>query len=210
MESMKRGREVRVLARQCKLNHDDISFTTPGLPGGTLKQRGRRLSIRFVKKMVGDGEYTRPDFSKWFQDEEAPQVPPFLGYFDVSATGFAWREPRPEQIERRRAAMDDVLIFDVLLTSGGIHQPVELFPPHDVDDLVRLLEAIDGSHYDILKRECLVYWLLKWHQDGREERFRNDRCLPPQFTALADAYWHLDTGVNVAVSLIHWFYDACS
>ena len=160
--------------------------------------------------MVDADEYTGQDLSKWFQDEEAPRVPPFLGYFDVSTTGFAWREPRPEQIERRRAAMDDVLIFDVLLTSGGIRQPADLFPPHGVDDLVRLLEAIDGSHYDTLKRECLVYLLLKWHQDGREERFQNDRCLPPQFTALADAYWHLDTGVNVAVSPIHLFCDAWS
>lgn len=98
--------------------------------------------------------------------------------------------------------MGDVLIFDILLTSGGIRQPDTLFPPTGVEDLLRLLNAIEDSNYDTLKKECLVYFLLKWHQDGREERFLLERCLPPQFTALADAYWYLDTGLNIPVRLL--------
>ncbi|KAG5641726.1 hypothetical protein DXG03_004317 [Asterophora parasitica] len=100
--------------------------------------------------------------------------------------------------------MDDKFIFDILLTSGGIEKPDTLFPPRDVDDLIELLRAIEDSVYDILKKECLVYYLLKWHKDGREERLQIDRCIPPQFTALADAYWHLDAGVNIprAVSIL--------
>lgn len=113
---------------------------------------------------------------------------------------FAWRTPRPEQIERRRAALGDLLIFDILLSSGGIGEPDTLYPPPDVDSLIRLLDAIESSNYDTLKKECLVYFLLKWHQDGREEKFQTERCIPPQFTALADAYWHLDSGINVPVS----------
>lgn len=96
--------------------------------------------------------------------------------------------------------MGDVLIFDILLTSGGIRHPDALYPPTNVEDLLRLLNAIEASHYDTLKKECLVYFLLKWHQDGREDKFQAERCIPPQFSALADAYWHLDTGINVAVS----------
>jgi hypothetical protein len=112
---------------------------------------------------------------------------------------FPWREPILQEVETRRACMSDRLIFDILLSSGGILQPDTLYPPKDVESLRRLLDAIQNSTYDALKKECLVYFLLKWHKDGREERFRHEKCIPPQFTALADAYWHLDTGLNVAV-----------
>ncbi|KAI0370517.1 hypothetical protein BV20DRAFT_966404 [Pilatotrama ljubarskyi] len=127
-----------------------------------------------------------------------------LQYFDLSEEQFAWRAPRPKEIEVRRAHMSDMLIFDILLTSGGIRHPDTLFPPTDKDSLERLLDAIRHSTYDTLKQDCLVYFLLKWHQDGREEEFREKRCIPPQFAALADAYWHLDSGINVAraVSLL--------
>ena len=126
---------------------------------------------------------------------------PVINYFDVSPTGFAWRQPRPQQIEARRAAMSDRLIFDILLTSGGAIRDADLiYPPTDPQGLRRLLDAIGSSHYDALKKNCLVYFLLKWHQDGREEKFAKVCCIPPQFTMLADAYWHLDSGINVPVS----------
>lgn len=73
-----------------------------------------------------------------------------------------------------------------------------LYPPHDLEGLHKLLQAIDNTTYDTLKRDCLVYYLLKWHKDGREERFQMNRCIPPQFALLADAYFYLDTGVNTA------------
>lgn len=95
--------------------------------------------------------------------------------------------------------MYNTLIFDILLTSGGIREPYLLFPPEDVESLRTLLDAIQSSTYDTLKKDCLVYFLLKWHQDGREKDFQQQRCIPPQFAALADAYWHLDTGINVPV-----------
>jgi len=79
-----------------------------------------------------------------------------------------------------------------------------LYPPTDVPSLLHLLQAIENSNYDTLKKDCLVYFLLKWHQDGRETQFADERCIPPQFSALSDAYWHLDTGLNVplAVSIL--------
>ncbi|TFK72079.1 hypothetical protein BDN72DRAFT_895067 [Pluteus cervinus] len=123
--------------------------------------------------------------------------PIFLEYFALSPQDFAWREPRPGEITNRRVKMTDKLIFDILLLSGGIPDPDLLYPPKGVEGLERLLEAIDASHYDALKKECLVYFLLKWHEDERAERFQVDRCIPPQFTALASAYWHLDSGINV-------------
>lgn len=121
--------------------------------------------------------------------------------FEFLPEKFAWRVPIPRQIEDRRARMSDVLIFDILLSAGGIKQPDALYPPRDMESLKRLLDAIEETRYDGLKKDCLVYFLLKWHQDGREDRFKEDRCIPPQFVALADAYWHLDSGINAAVSV---------
>lgn len=97
--------------------------------------------------------------------------------------------------------MSDLLIFDILLSSGGIRQPDTLWPPTDPESFHRLLDAIEDSSYDALKKDCLIYFLLKWHQDGREERFREDRCIPPQFAMLSDAYWHLDSGIHVEVRI---------
>ncbi|KAF8903312.1 nuclear pore complex assembly-domain-containing protein [Gymnopilus junonius] len=121
---------------------------------------------------------------------------PFINFFDVS-NNFPWQDPCPEQIRLRRADMNDILLFDILLKSGGIEEIYSLYPPVDEARLRELLEAIESSSYDTLKKDCLVYFLLKWHQDGRERHFQQQRSIPPQFAALADAYWHLDTGINV-------------
>jgi hypothetical protein len=119
--------------------------------------------------------------------------------FDRSPDDFAWRYPACDQIEARRAQMNDQLIFDLLLSTGGILRPDSLYPPTDVDSLEVLLDAIRDSTYDTLKKDCLIYYLLRWHQDEREEVYRDDKCIPPQFVLLADAYWYLDTGFDVAV-----------
>lgn len=92
--------------------------------------------------------------------------------------------------------------------SGGIEEPYLVYPPEDPQSLQALLDAIESSSYDTLKKDCLVYFLLKWHQDGRERTFQQQRCIPPQFAALSDAYWHLDTGINVPVRLHHPCYAA--
>jgi Nuclear pore complex assembly len=122
-----------------------------------------------------------------------------MSLFDLSSEGFPWRAPRPHEIETRRAQLSDLLIFDILLSSGGVRQPDTLWPPTDPASLRRLLDAIEGSTYDALKKDCLIYFLLKWHQDGKEERFREERCIPPQFAMLSDAYWHLDSGIQLEV-----------
>lgn len=97
--------------------------------------------------------------------------------------------------------MSDRLLFDVVLSAGGLHDPPSHFPPSDTNALTKLLKTIDGLKFDSLKRDCLVYSLLKWHRDGREVSFREERCIPPQFSALSDAYWCLDAGVDVEVSV---------
>lgn len=105
--------------------------------------------------------------------------------------------------------MNDQLIFDVILSTGGISRPYELYPPTDVESLEQLLDAIRKSTYDTLKKDCLIYYLIKWHRDGREEVYRNEKCIPPQFALLADAYWHLDAGIDVAVRLSPFKHLSC-
>ncbi|KAF9653489.1 hypothetical protein BDM02DRAFT_1590206 [Thelephora ganbajun] len=128
----------------------------------------------------------------------------FLNYFDLEPQTFAWRDAIPHTIESRRSLLSDLLFFDTLLLSGGVREPATLYPPTGVSSLSTLLHAIENSNYDRLKKDSLVYFLLKWHQDGREVRFADERCISPQFCALCDAYWHLDTGWNVerAVSIL--------
>ncbi|THU98110.1 hypothetical protein K435DRAFT_856934 [Dendrothele bispora CBS 962.96] len=43
-----------------------------------------------------------------------------------------------------------------------------MYPPLDSAGLDRLLEAIITSIYDTLKKDRLIYYLLKWYMDGRE------------------------------------------
>ncbi|OJA08402.1 hypothetical protein AZE42_00998 [Rhizopogon vesiculosus] len=135
--------------------------------------------------------------------DDANAVSNWLSLFGTPQQ-FPWTTTTSTDIESRRAQMADVLIFDVLLISGGIRQPDMLYPPTDLHSLRRLLEVINSSSYDSLKKDCLVYILLKWFQDGREAEFAEERCIPPQFVSLANAYWHLDTGIHVerAVSIL--------
>ncbi|THU78889.1 hypothetical protein K435DRAFT_38308, partial [Dendrothele bispora CBS 962.96] len=127
---------------------------------------------------------------------------PYLQYFDSSNPDvFPWRDPRPAEIEQRRALLGDSLLYDVLLQCGNIREADLMYPPLDSVGLNRLLEAITTSSYDTLKKDCLIYYLLKWYMDGRELRFQQDRCISPQFAKLADAYWCLDSGNNVAYAV---------
>ncbi|ESK81851.1 elys protein [Moniliophthora roreri MCA 2997] len=138
-------------------------------------------------------------------DAPGPSSTDLISYFEVTPTLYPWRETVFQEIERRRALLGDTLLFDILLSFGSIKEPDGLYPPANAEVLQRLLDEISKSNtYDALKKDCLVYYLLKWHRDGREARFQRDRSIPPQFVALADAYWYLDSGSDVAraVSLL--------
>ena len=142
--------------------------------------------------------YVISQLSIYFQTP-IPESEDLTQLFDLSPEGFPWNDRRVEDIKNRRADMSDLLIFDILLLSGEMRQPSALWPPMDVASLQRLLAAIEQSKYDGLKKDCLIYFLLKWHQDDRAASFKETRCIPPQFSALSDAFWHLDTGINVEV-----------
>lgn len=123
-----------------------------------------------------------------------------IALFDVTPEQFPWRSPRPNEILSRRSLLSNELFFDILLELGGIEDPHFLYPPTDTSSLQRLLDAIDASSYDSMKRNCLVYYLLRWHGDGRESKYADRKCISPHYVAITDAYWHLDTGINLGVS----------
>ncbi|KAI5123264.1 hypothetical protein M0805_001353 [Coniferiporia weirii] len=120
-----------------------------------------------------------------------------ISYFALRADEFAWNGDACDQVRARRAAMSGVLFFDILLQLGGIGDPQDLYPPADIRALKRLLDTIEHASYDSMKRDCLVYYLLKWQMDGREVGYADEKVISPHYAALADAYWLLDTGLNL-------------
>lgn len=51
-----------------------------------------------------------------------------------------------------------------------------VYPPEDHLALRRLLSAIDDSPtFDTLKKNCLVYYLLKEYADGREIKYAHKK-----------------------------------
>ena len=97
--------------------------------------------------------------------------------------------------------MSGLLFFDILLRLGGIDDAPSLYPPASVYELEHLLKAIRGASYDEMKRDCLIYYLLKQGCDGREVGYAREKVISPQYIALADAYWWLDSGLNLNVSI---------
>lgn len=131
----------------------------------------------------------------------------YLSYFD-DQTPFPWTEQRVSEIQHRRALLNDELVFDGLLAQVGIEDAEILFPPTDAEGLERLIEAIEGSTYDDMKKDGLVYYLLKWREDSVADDFMHERGIFPQLAILAGAYWELDAGrdINVSISNFLSFY----
>jgi hypothetical protein len=131
--------------------------------------------------------------------------------FDLGA-GFPFTSDLVDTLVARRAALTDALVFDLLLAGGGVENPAELYPPRDSDALVHLVGAIRTCAYDGLKKDCLLYYLLKAcpGDDGatRRRNFLGLRAIPPQFVLLSDAYWELDGGGDLRVSSLLRAYRA--
>ncbi|KAH8113879.1 nuclear pore complex assembly-domain-containing protein [Phellopilus nigrolimitatus] len=128
---------------------------------------------------------------------DAQQNDELYTYFALRPEEFAWAGDIFDQVQARRKAMSGVLFFDILLQLGGIDNVPSLYPPANLRALKRLLKAVEGASYDSMKRDCLMYYLLKWQMDGREVGYADEKCISPHYAALADAYWLLDTGFNL-------------
>ncbi|KAA1100861.1 Ras GTPase activating protein ira2 [Puccinia graminis f. sp. tritici] len=62
-------------------------------------------------------------------------------------------------------------------TPGPIPNFKDLFPSPHPSHLRQLLDSIDARAFNLLKKNCLVYYLLKEHGDGRENCFSARRSM---------------------------------
>ncbi|KZT23726.1 hypothetical protein NEOLEDRAFT_1179939 [Neolentinus lepideus HHB14362 ss-1] len=118
-------------------------------------------------------------------------------YFSCTPESFPWTPSLREEIESRRAKLSDCLLFDLLLRMGNIADPASLYPPADLDALQNLLQALDNTRYDSLKRDCLYYYLLRFYADDRAGDYVEHKTVPPQFVGVAAAYWCLDNATDI-------------
>ena len=81
-----------------------------------------------------------------------------------------------------------------MLEAARVPNYEHYYPPKDAYTFKKLCHAIWSAEWDTMRKDCIIYYLLKWWGDGREVKFRKTKCIPPQFSALADAYYSLDIG----------------
>lgn len=112
--------------------------------------------------------------------------------FDLSPQGFPWTDARRDIIIRRREEeMGGDLFFDELLKLAGIDAHA-VYPPRDVPTFHHLVNSILNTSWDDFQQSCLIYYLLRHWEDGRERPFAQSKQLPPQFMFVSDAYYLLD------------------
>ncbi|QRV90884.1 transporter protein Sec24 [Ceratobasidium sp. AG-Ba] len=98
--------------------------------------------------------------------------------FDLSPQAFPWTDARRDIITRRRnEEMDGELFFDALLKLAGI-DAYSVYPPRDVPTFHHLVNAILNTSWDDFQQSCLVYYLLRHWEDGREKPFAQSKLLP--------------------------------
>lgn len=86
----------------------------------------------------------------------------------------------------------NLLFFDRLLLLASISNHKKLYPPANLNVLESLLDSIDTCPFDSLKKNCLIYYLLKEYGDKREDAFASDKLIPAHFTTGIDGLWALD------------------
>ncbi|KAL5522660.1 hypothetical protein ACEPAG_8678 [Sanghuangporus baumii] len=129
--------------------------------------------------------------------EERRKSGEIVGLFGDKTEKLPWTQDVYNHILAQRAAMSGQLFFDILLRLGGIEDPASIYPPYNMLSLKVLIDAILDLSYDSMKRACLVYYLLKQLQNGKEVSFACERSISPHYVALTDAYWELDSGINL-------------
>ncbi|KAG8901909.1 hypothetical protein FRB99_005012 [Tulasnella sp. 403] len=123
-------------------------------------------------------------------------------YFDLSPNRFPWTPDLCQHIEERRHQLQGDLFIDSLLRIAGVDAHA-LYPPHDTNTFHALYDAIQNCSFDDVKKNCLLYYLLKTWQNESAEDFAHLKAIPLQFVILSDGYYHLDAGeIEEAVTSI--------
>ncbi|KZT34781.1 hypothetical protein SISSUDRAFT_247398 [Sistotremastrum suecicum HHB10207 ss-3] len=128
------------------------------------------------------------------QDEDYTLEDEYSALFDLSPQRFPWHEPVPQRVRQQRDIYDGTLFLDTMLEAAQVENARALYPPWDPESFGDLYNAVRKAKWDRMRKDCIVYYLLKWWEDGREVKFRRQRSIPPQFSTLADAYYFFDMG----------------
>jgi hypothetical protein len=114
-----------------------------------------------------------------------------------------------DAITQRREQLDNMLFFDIILSSAGIQNPAGLYPPRSVAAFHKLRVAYEGedAEADKLKQDCINYYLLKRFSNAAASKYRHRSLIPAHFVKLTDAYFLLDSGSSTettsnAISLL--------
>lgn len=116
--------------------------------------------------------------------------------FSTSAKDFIYKTKVIHEKNSLRRSHSNVLFFDLILEQIA-NIPTEeikgLYPPHSSADLQQLYKRIRDLDIDGLKKDCILYYLVK---DGknptRESAYVKESALPENFRHLMDGYHALD------------------
>lgn len=113
-------------------------------------------------------------------------------WFECKPENFPYLAEVSEGIEKQRRVFG--LFFDRLLTVMGLKESISSYPPASFNDLSALVKQIMAVDSDDLKKNCLIYYLIRdrSHSSNQHEMFAQRTAIPSNYKHLIDAYWSLD------------------
>ncbi|KAK9367217.1 nuclear pore complex assembly-domain-containing protein [Lipomyces kononenkoae] len=96
-------------------------------------------------------------------------------------------------LSTQRNKLDGYLFFDLLATGiAAVSDAQDLYPPGDPTALQDLYHHIAASQADILKKHCLLYYILKDYGPQRASDYVDSVLLPDAHKKLIDGVYALD------------------
>ncbi|KAK9390610.1 nuclear pore complex assembly-domain-containing protein [Lipomyces mesembrius] len=96
-------------------------------------------------------------------------------------------------LSMQRNKLDGYLFFDLLATGiAAVSDAQDLYPPRDTTSLQDLYDHIAAANADILKKHCLLYYILKDYGSQRASDYVDSVLLPDAHKRLIDGVYALD------------------
>ncbi|KAK9478057.1 nuclear pore complex assembly-domain-containing protein [Lipomyces japonicus] len=106
---------------------------------------------------------------------------------------FPFSRDRVSFITSQRNKLDGYLFLDLLATDiAGISDVQDFYPPADQQSLKDLYFRISNSNSDILKKHCLLYYILQDYNADRANDYAKNVLLPDSHKRLIDGIISLD------------------
>ncbi|KAK9468984.1 nuclear pore complex assembly-domain-containing protein [Lipomyces arxii] len=107
---------------------------------------------------------------------------------------FPYNDEYNNTINNQRTKLDGKLFFDLLSSDiADVQNVVTMYPPSNKQGLIELHEEIAFSGADTLKKQCLIYYILKdFTSTTASEEYAESCPLPPAYKYLLDGIHALD------------------